>query len=379
MREGWEIKKLGDICSSFSGYTPSADLLHEVGNYPYFKVAEMNRPENLRVMSSTDAFIDNPTKVYRKGAIVFPKNGAAISTNKKRMLGQDSVVDLNTGGFLADEKYIAPSFLYYLMQHIDFKQYVRRGAVPTLDIKELKARECLVPPIQVQKKIVAELDCLANIIEKKKQQLKELDNLAQSIFYDLFGDPITNEKGWEMRKLKEVAEIVGGSTPRTNVEEFWNGEYPWVAPAELHQNHYISSTERGISFEAAKNMTLLPVGTVLLSSRAPIGKVSITAIPMYCNQGFKNVICSPALNNEYVYQLLLGKTEYLNALGTGATFKEISKKTTENIAIAVPPIELQETFAEQAVAVERQKELIKKSITETETLFNSRMGFWFNL
>jgi type I restriction enzyme S subunit len=219
---------------------------------------------------------------------------------------------------------------------------------------------------------------LTDIIKKKRQQLEDLDKLAQSIFYDMFGDPITNEKGWEMKKLKDVAEIVGGSTPKTNVEEYWNGQNPWVAPAELHQNHYISSTERGISNEAAKGLPLLPVGTVLLSSRAPIGKVSITTIPMYCNQGFKNVVCSNALNNEYVYHLLLNKTEYLNSLGTGATFKEISKKTTENIAIAVPPIDLQEAFAAQSRAIEKQKELVKRSIVDAEMLFNSRMDYWFN-
>ncbi len=250
--------------------------------------------------------------------------------------------------------------------------------VKHLSAKRLKQVRLEVPPIAEQEKIVAELDCLSGIIEKKKQQLEELDKLAQSIFYDMFGDPITNERGWELRKLKDVAEIVGGSTPKTNVEEYWNGQNPWVAPAELHQNHYISSTERGISNEAAKGLTLLPVGTVLLSSRAPIGKVSITTIPMYCNQGFKNVVCSNALNNEYVYHLLLNKTEYLNSLGTGATFKEISKKTTESIAIAVPPIELQEAFAAQSRAIEKQKELVKRSIVETKTLFNSRMDYWFN-
>ena len=258
------------------------------------------------------------------------------------------------------------------------RQFAKGVAQPVLAAKELEKLPISVPPTQEQEKIVAELNCLTGIIEKKKQQLEELDKLAQSIFFDMFGDPITNEKGWEMKKLKDVAEIVGGSTPKTNVEEYWNGQNPWVAPAELHQNHYISSTERGISNEAAKGLTLLPVGTVLLSSRAPIGKVSITTIPMYCNQGFKNVVCSNALNNEYVYHLLLNKTEYLNSLGTGATFKEISKKTTENIAIAVPPIELQEAFAAQSRAIEAQKEVVKRSIVETETLFNSRMDYWFN-
>ncbi len=188
------------------------------------------------------------------------------------------------------------------------------------------------------------------------------------------------KQNWTYKKLGEVGTVIGGSTPKTDVAEFWNGDFAWITPAELDGSKYIHSTVRTITKEAIEktNLTLLPVGTVLLSSRAPIGKVCITTIPMYCNQGFKNVVCSNALNNEYVYHLLLNKTEYLNSLGTGATFKEISKKTTESIAIAVPPIELQEAFAAQSRAIEKQKELVKRSIVETKTLFNSRMDYWFN-
>ena len=99
---------------------------------------------------------------------------------------------------------------------------------------------------------------------------------------------------------------------------------------------------------------------------------------MYCNQGFKNVVCSNALNNEYICQLLMLEKDYLQSLGTGATFKEISKKTTENIKVPVPPIPLQQQFASKIEAIEQQKELIKQSITEVETLFNSRMDYYFN-
>ena len=232
-----------------------------------------------------------------------------------------------------------------------------------------------VPPLPVQEQIVSELDLLSGIIEKKREQLKELNALAQSIFYDMFGDPITNEKGWEVKKLGEVADIVGGSTPKTNIKEYWNGDNYWVTPAELHGTRYISSTERCITdLDVDKaHLTQLPIGTVLLSSRAPIGKVCITRVPMYCNQGFKNIICSNKLNSEYVYQYLIDKTEFLKSLGTGATFKEISKTTTENITIPIPPLPLQRQFASKIEAIEKQKELIKQSISETETLFNARM------
>ena len=178
-----------------------------------------------------------------------------------------------------------------------------------------------------------------------------------------------------------MAEIVGGATPKTQIEEYWVGDNYWVTPAELHKEHYKGATERTISDEAVRktNVTLLPVGTVLLSSRAPIGKVAITTVPMYCNQGFKNLICSEKLNNEYAFQVLYSKTEYLNSLGTGATFKEISKKTTEAIKIAVPPIELQKQFAEMAKKIQAEKEMIKTSLESAEQLFASRLDNYFNV
>ena len=126
------------------------------------------------------------------------------------------------------------------------------------------------------------------------------------------------KQGWEVKKLGEVCEIVGGSTPKTNEPSYWDGEHYWVTPAELDGAKYISSTSRTITDEGAKSahLQLLPSGTVLLSSRAPIGKVAITTAPMYCNQGFKNLVCSAKLHNEFAYWFLYHHTEYLNSLGT---------------------------------------------------------------
>ena len=137
-------------------------------------------------------------------------------------------------------------------------------------------------------------------------------------------------------KLGQICEVVSGGTPKTNVEEYWNGEFNWITPAEINDNDYIiSDTKRKITQLAIekKKLPLLPKGTVLLSSRAPIGKVAITGKEMYCNQGFKNLICSDEICNEYLYWYLKSKKEYLNSLGRGAPFKEISKKIVENIEI----------------------------------------------
>ena len=132
-----------------------------------------------------------------------------------------------------------------------------------------------------------------------------------------------------MVKLGEICEIISGATPKTNVAEYWDGNYCWITPAELNEfTDTVFDTERKITELGVKScsLTLLPVGTVLLSSRAPIGKVALTGVELYCNQGFKNLICSDVILNRYLFWFLKNSTEYLNSLGRGATFKEISKK-----------------------------------------------------
>ena len=163
----------------------------------------------------------------------------------------------------------------------------------------------------------------------------------------------------EKLKLGQLAEIVSGSTPRTNVKEYWDGNILWITPAEIQEDdYYILDTQRKITQLAVEktNLRILPKGTVLLSSRAPIGKVAICDNEMYCNQGFKNIICSEKLNNRYVYYYLKYNVEYIKSLGRGATFKEISKGIVENLDI--PFIDKQKQI-EVANKLDKITEIIK--------------------
>lgn len=180
-------------------------------------------------------------------------------------------------------------------------------------------------------------------------------------------------EGWEYKKLGDICQIITGSTPKTNIKEYWDGEYPWVTPAELKGDVFIEDTERHISDEAVvhTNLTLMPIGTVLLSSRAPIGKVAITAREMYCNQGFKNLICSDSISNKYLYLWLKGKTTYLNSLGRGATFKEISKSIVENIQIPLPPIHIQHSIVSELEKINELIYLKNEQLSDYDNLAES--------
>lgn len=377
MKQGWEIKKLGEVCEVIGGSTPKTnEPTYWDGDFFWVTPAEL---DGTKLISSTKRTI---TEAGIKSAHLQLLPAGTVLLSSRAPIGKVAITTVpmycNQGfkNIICSDKLYNCYVYWFLYAKTEYLNALGTGATfKEISKKVVEQIPIPVPPLPVQERIVSELDLLSGIIEKKREQLKELDALAQSIFYDMFGDPITNEKGWEVKKLGEVADIVGGSTPKTNIKEYWNGDNYWVTPAELHGTRYISSTERCITDLAVDkaHLTQLPIGTVLLSSRAPIGKVCITRVPMYCNQGFKNIICSNKLNSEYVYQYLIDKTEFLKSLGTGATFKEISKTTTENITIPIPPLPLQRQFASKIEAIEKQKELIKQSISETETLFNARM------
>ena len=176
-------------------------------------------------------------------------------------------------------------------------------------------------------------------------------------------------------KLGDICEIVSGSTPKTDIEEYWNGDIKWITPAELDDESYIvSDTSRKITELAVKKTGLssLPEGTVILSSRAPIGKVAIAGCEMYCNQGFKNLICSEKIYNRYLFWFLKGNTEYLNSLGRGATFKEISKKIVSDIEINVPEMNQQKKAVLNIEQLSKIIGLRKSEIDKLDALIRAR-------
>ena len=176
-------------------------------------------------------------------------------------------------------------------------------------------------------------------------------------------------------KLGEICEIISGSTPKTGIPEYWDGTQKWITPAELNDNSYIViDSVRKLTELGVKNSGLssFPEGTVILSSRAPIGKVAIAGCEMYCNQGFKNLICSERINNRYLYWFLKGKTKFLNSLGRGATFKEISKQIVASIEINVPPMEQQLVAVNNLERIAAIIQLRKQQLQEMDELVKAR-------
>lgn len=176
-------------------------------------------------------------------------------------------------------------------------------------------------------------------------------------------------------RLGEVCKIVSGSTPKTSIDEYWDGDIDWLTPAELNDKSYIimNSVRKLTKYGVEKTgLKPFPKDTVILSSRAPIGKTAIAGKEMYCNQGFKNLICSERIKPQYLYWFLKRNTAYLNALGRGATFKEISKRVVENIEIYLPSIEEQEQCAIILKKCWDIIEMKKQEIFEFDNLIKAR-------
>lgn len=210
--------------------------------------------------------------------------------------------------------------------------------------------------------------------ESYKRLIAATDEMVKSQFIEWFGNPFLSPKNGESVSITDVADIVLGTTPNSKIKEYWDGELKWITPAEIEEESFIiSDTVRHITEDGrnSANLTLLPVGSVLFSTRAPIGKVAIAGEEMYCNQGFKNFICKPELNNVFLYYTLRLNKEYLVSLGTGTTFKELSKKIVESIKISVPAKEQQEQFERVFRQSDKSKFELKRAIEAVDKVIKS--------
>lgn len=332
----------------------------------------------------SEKYIDTPsvwttqkTKVARKGDILMSVRAPVGPVNfatEKCCIGRGLAI-------IRPNEKIDKEYLFYFF--INYQKYIsgHGGAVfDSINKDEIGNIEIPLPPMEEQKKIAARLDAVSDLLAKQKQLLSEQDTLIQSTFYDMFGEHQLSQQKGQWNKISDVAVIAGGSTPKTQTPEYWDGDLNWFTPAELENcSWYVYSSQRKITKAGVKSCHLeeFPINTVLLSSRAPIGKLAIARETFYCNQGFKNIICGEMVNPIYLYHLLMYNINYMKSLGKGATFKEISKKIVEDIKIPVPPLELQEKFAAVAEQIESEKSKIKSAIAETQTLFNALMTEYF--
>ena len=385
MKQGWEIKKLGEVCEVIGGSTPKTnEPTYWDGDFFWVTPAEL---DGTKLISSTKRTI---TEAGIKSAHLQLLPAGTVLLSSRAPIGKVAITTVpmycNQGfkNIICSDKLYNCYVYWFLYAKTEYLNALGTGATfKEISKKVVEQIPIPVPPLPVQERIVSELDLLSGIIEKKREQLKELNALAQSIFYDMFGDPITNEKGWEVKKLGEEFNISSGGTPDTKITHYWDGgNISWIG-SNMCQNEIIYNndgkyiTDLGLSNSSAK---VYQEGYVLVALvGATIGKTALLRFPTATNQNVAgiNVPQNSEYTSEFIFCLIRNLYELFVSIGSGK-FKMANLSFIRSLPLLSPPLPLQHQFASKIEAIERQKELIKQSISETETLFNARMQHYFN-
>ncbi len=394
MREGWSYKKLGEVCEIERGGSPrpiQQYITDDEDGLNWIKIGDA--VDGSKYINSTKEKIIKEglkkTRFVHKGDFILSNS---MSFGKPYILGIDGCIhdgwlvirDINN---LFDK-----SFLYYLLgspnMYNEFKRLAVGGVVNNLNSQLVRNVSVAIPPLSEQQRIVSELDLLSGIIEKKKAQLKEYDQLVQSIFYDMFGDPMANEKGWEVKKLGEVASFKNGLNYHPKDDGY---QIKCIGVGDFQNKKEIrdfSSINDYSIDEDVDDSYYLKDGDIIIvrsnGSKDLVGR-NMIVYPNCQKVTYSGFCIRCRLNSSTILPIILnrilsdrGTMMVLRQEGRGCNISNINQKILSSLPIILPPLSLQQSFAEKIEAIEHQKALIQQSIAETETLFNSRMDYYFN-
>lgn len=369
MREGWEYKTI-ENCTSIEYGTRVVQKRDGGTIYPVyggggetFRMDRYNREDCLIIAR----FAMSP-RCVRYVAGKFFLNDSGLSVKSKEELEQ---AYLN----------------YHLLFFNDVIYHLGKGAAQrNLDVKAFRQLVIAIPPKSTQLSIVSELDKLNELIRIKKEQLKDYDTLAQSIFYEMFGDPVENEKGWEVKELIETVipecKISYGIVqPGEHVED----GVPIVRPVDMLQTFIskdgLKKTTKEIS--NSYNRTILTGKELLICVRGTTGVVSLVDESLKganVTRGIAPLLFSMDVERWFMYYQIKTPSVrgVISSLTRGIALKQINMSDLRKIQVILPPLPLQHSFAQKIEQIEQQKAAIQKTITDLETLLAARMQYWFD-
>ena len=386
----WKEVKVEDIKADFAhalstgpfGSAISSKYFLESG-FPVIRGANLSQNVSERLSDDGLVFI-SPEKaqefrrsVVRKGDLIFTCwgtiNQVGLIDGKSKY--EEYVISNKQMKLTPDLKKADPYFLYYLFSSPDYQSRILNNdigsSVPGFNLGQLKKMEMLLPSISEQRAIAAVLSSLDEKIDLLHRQNATLEGLAETLFRQWFVEEAKED--WEETCLGEVISVKGGTTPSTKETDFWDGTINWTTPKDLsnHTSVYMLDTERKITEKGLAKIGsgLLPLGTVLLSSRAPIGYLAITSIPVAINQGYIAILCDKGLSNYFMFLWCKTNLEEIKNNGNGSVFQEISKSVFKELKITLPPKEILDRFDEM---IESSFEKIRNNQTQIQTLSTLR-------
>ncbi len=353
MKEGWGVKRLGEVCEVINGGTPKTRVPeYWDGQNRWITPAEMGKRLSPYVSETERKISDSGLR--NSSAQMLPPQSVILSSRAPigHLVINTEPMSTNQGckGLIPNQNLDYKYLYFYLHSKVELLNSLGTGATfKELSGGKLKEVPIPLPPHPEQKRIVAILDdAFAGIATAKANAKKNLQN-ARAVFESHLNGVFSQRgDGWVEMRLGEICKVVNGGTPKTKVPEYWNGKFNWITPAEMGKrlSPYVSETERKISDSGLRNSSaqMLPPKSVILSSRAPIGHLVINTEPMSTNQGCKGLIPNSNLFYKYLFYYLRSRVELLNSLGTGATFKELSAGKLKEVPIPLPTLPEQKTI-----------------------------------
>lgn len=388
MRKGWEYKKLGEVCTIERGGSPrpiNDYITDSEDGINWIKIGDAQ--EGSKYITSTKEKIKpegvKKSRFVHKGDFILSNS---MSFGRPYILKVDGcihdgwlVIHDNNDIFIKD-------YLYYLLanptMYAKFSQLAVGGVVNNLNSSLVRKVEITIPPKSTQLAIVSELDKINELIRLKKEQLKDFDNLTQSLFYEMFGDPVENEKGWEVKKLKDISREIGDGLHGTPEYSEVNTGCYFINGNNLENGTIVIKENTKMVSEKTKTKHYIEMDdfTILVSINGTLGKVAF--------YNGENVILGKSAcyikleaynDKKYIFELL--KSDYFKRCAesecTGTTIRNVSLKSMRNFRCPLPPLPLQRLFAQRIEQIEREKSEVQKSIQDLETLLASRMQYWF--
>jgi type I restriction enzyme S subunit len=378
-KNNWTYKKLGEVCKVIMGQSPNGNSVNDTNGIEFHQGKVFFGEKYLNVSNS---FTEQPSKIAEPNSVLLCVRApvGTVNITPRRICIGRGLCSIQPNDII-----IMPFLFYALTQKQAYFDKNSTGSTfKAISSKVVINTVLPIPPLAEQERIVAELDLLSSIIEKKKAQLKELDQLAQSIFYDMFGDPITNPKRWEVKILSDICEKITDGThdtpKRLNVGvKFITGKHIRPFFIDYDNSDYVAEEVHNEIYKRCNP----EYGDVLYTNiGAGIGNAALNIVEYEFSM--KNVALLKLKKNSMIGHFVVHflnddkmKSNIIENHSNGGAQRFLSLKAISKIKIPLPPLPLQQEFADKVEAMEQQKSLIQQSIDEVQTLFDSRMDYWF--
>lgn len=385
----WEMVRLGDVFKIASGGTPAKNRLdyYSKGTIPWVKTGDLKEKyiNSEYVERITDLGLANSSaKLFPSDTVLIAMYGATIGATS--ILNFEACTNQACAAFLPSQS-IQCEFLYYFLrsQKANFIKLGVGGAQPNISATILKEVLIPIPPLDEQKRIAKNLDLASEIVKGYKEQLAELDKLVQSVFYEMFGDPVINEKGWISQSLLDFGSCKNGINFGANE----NGiEIKYLGVGHFKELSIINGVDNlsTISLKQVPSKEyLLKDGDIIFvrsnGNKNLVGRCVVVypgdaalTFSGFCIRFRKS---SDKLMTIYLLHVLKCASVRRLLLGRGANIQNLNQQTLKQLKVPVPPISLQAQFVEIITEIENQKKQIQQALTEAEKLLNSLMQEYF--